>query len=80
MIKQINCPHYIKESKKTSVYTYKLIGAEINLCNSCERKLRAEIIEQDKQEKEIGELSKTHKWLKSNKLNGEKNATRRTSK
>jgi hypothetical protein len=53
MIRQINCKHYLKESKKTSVYTYKLINAELNICKNCERKLRKQILEQDKIEKEI---------------------------
>jgi len=55
MKRQINCNHFIKESKKTSVYSYDLIGAELNLCKKCEKKLRKEIIEQDRIEKEIRE-------------------------
>lgn len=57
-MKQIDCPHYQKEVTKTSVYTCELIAAELNLCQACEKKLRAEIIEQDKQEKEIAKLIK----------------------
>jgi len=53
MKKQINCNHYLKEAKKTSVYSYDLIGAELNLCNVCEKKLRKEIMEQDKFEREL---------------------------
>lgn len=53
MKKQINCNHYIKESKKTSVYSYDLVNAELNLCKNCEKKLRKEILEQDKCEKEL---------------------------
>lgn len=54
MKRQINCPHYLKEAKKTSVYSYNLVAAEINLCNACEKKLRKGIIEQDKTEKKLG--------------------------
>lgn len=64
MKKQINCNHFIKESKKTSVYSYKLIGAELNLCKSCEKKLRKEIIQQDKDEKEIHEELRRRGWKK----------------
>jgi len=52
MKKQINCNHFIKESKKTSVYSYNLIGVELNLCVACEKKLRKAIFEQDAIEKE----------------------------
>ena len=52
-LKQLYCKHWKKESKKTSIYIYKLIGAELNLCNACERKLRKQIFEQDKLEKEL---------------------------
>lgn len=45
-MKQINCNHYIKASKKTSVYTYKIVDAELNLCKACEKKLRKEVLEQ----------------------------------
>lgn len=53
MTRQIYCKHYLEESKKTSVYTYSIVGAEINLCKNCEKKLRKEIMEQDKLEKSI---------------------------
>ena len=53
MKKQINCNHYKKESKKTGVYTYNLIGAELNLCVACEKKLRKAIFEQDAIEKKL---------------------------
>ena len=48
MKRQINCIHYLKSSLKNSVYTYKLINAELNLCIKCERKLREEILKQKK--------------------------------
>ena len=53
MKKQINCKHYIKESKKTSVYSYALVGADLNLCVVCEKKLRRGILEQDAVEREM---------------------------
>ncbi len=62
MKRQINCNHFIKESKKTSVYSYSLIGSELNLCKKCEKKLRKEIIQQDKDEKEINEELKRRGW------------------
>jgi hypothetical protein len=49
MKKQINCIH----DGKTHCYSYDLINAELNLCNKCEKKLRKEIIEQDKIENEL---------------------------
>lgn len=52
-MKQITCPHYIEQSKKTSVYTYNLINAELNLCKACESKLRKAIFKQDKIENEM---------------------------
>ncbi|CAK0756793.1 conserved hypothetical protein [Azospirillaceae bacterium] len=64
MKKQINCKHYLEESKKTSVYSYDLIGAELNLCKACEKKLRKEILEQDKIENDINKLSNKHPWMK----------------
>jgi hypothetical protein len=51
--KQLYCKHWMKESKKTSTYIYKLIGAELNLCDACEAKLRKQIKEQDKIEEEL---------------------------
>ena len=51
MKRQVNCKHYEKQSKKTSVYTYKLPSFELNLCNGCEKRLRKQILEQDKIEK-----------------------------
>lgn len=53
MKRQINCKHYLKESKETSVCTYKLIGAELNLCKGCEKKLRRQILEQDRIESDV---------------------------
>lgn len=61
MKKQLYCIHFVKESKKTSVYTYNLINAELNLCNACERKLRKEISEQIKCEDEIKSYLKKRK-------------------
>jgi len=52
--RQINCKHYETEARKTGVYTYSIIGADINLCRACERKLRKQIIEQ----KEIEDWAK----------------------
>lgn len=53
MKKQLSCKHFKKESKKTSFYIYSLIGAELNLCNACEKKLRKQILDQDKIEMEL---------------------------
>lgn len=53
MKKQINCPHYSKQAREYNVYTYNLINAELNLCKQCETKLRKQILEQDKLEKEL---------------------------
>ena len=53
MRKQINCKHYVKEARKTGVYSYDLINSELNLCRACERLLRKEIKEQDRIEKEM---------------------------
>lgn len=64
MKRQINCKHYLKEAKKTSVYTYKLINAELNLCVACEKKLRKEILEQDKIEKGLEKDKIKHPWIK----------------
>jgi len=49
--RQIYCKHYEKEARRTGVYTYKIICAEINLCQACEKKLRKKILEQNKIEK-----------------------------
>ena len=46
MNRQVNCKHYETEARKTSVYTYSLIGLDINCCNKCEKKLRKQILEQ----------------------------------
>jgi len=53
-MKQLYCKH-IKEYKRVGGYTYKLINAELNLCDKCEEKLRKKIFEQDKIEKELGD-------------------------
>jgi hypothetical protein len=53
MKRQINCKHYLNESMKTSVYTYKIIDAELNLCKACEKKLRHEVLEQIEAEKPL---------------------------
>ena len=52
-MRQINCKHYVKECLKTSVYSYDLVAAELNLCKACEKKLRTQMIEQDRIEKEM---------------------------
>jgi len=49
------------------VYDYKLIGSELNLCKECEKKLRKQILEQDKIEKEMDVTIK--KWKHFSKLN-----------
>jgi len=51
-LKQLSCPHWEKESLKRSVYTYKLIDSELNLCLKCERKLYKDILNQKEVEKE----------------------------
>jgi len=56
MKNQIECPHFEKESRKTNIYIYKLIGAELNLCMKCEKKLREQIFEQIKIENETSNL------------------------
>ena len=53
MPRQIYCGHWRKKVKKTSAYSYKLINSEINLCKGCEKKLRKQILEQDKIEREL---------------------------
>lgn len=68
MVKQINCPHYLEEAKKTSVYSYKLINRELNLCKKCEKKLRKQILEQDKIEREAKkDIDKMLKKIKRKK-------------
>lgn len=51
--RQVNCKHYEEEARRTGVYTYQLIGMDINLCNACEKKLRKQIFEQDSIETEM---------------------------
>lgn len=60
MKKQLDCKHFFKEAKKTSFYSYDLINADLNLCIACERKLRKQILNQDKIEHDplITEFSK----------------------
>jgi hypothetical protein len=53
-IRQINCLHYLKASRKAGGYTYKLNGAELNLCRACEKKLRKGILEQIDAEDYLG--------------------------
>ena len=67
MYKQLYCNHWKKDAKKTSVYGYKLIVSELNICKNCEKKLRKQILEQDKIEKEMDGTIK--KWKKFEKLN-----------
>lgn len=52
--KQLYCPHWMQAARKTSVYCYKIFGADINLCKKCEAKLRKEIKIQSELEKELG--------------------------
>lgn len=47
--KELACLH----AKISSFYVYEIVGADLILCKECEKKLRAEIFEQDKIEKEI---------------------------
>lgn len=49
----INCRHYNGDG-----YTYKIVNGEINLCVKCEAKLRVQIFEQIKIEKEVKDLFK----------------------
>ncbi len=58
MNRQVNCKHYETEARKTSVYTYSLIGLDINCCKACERKLRKQILEQIEAEKECVVLTR----------------------
>jgi len=46
LLPQVDCPHYLKAVKKDGGYSYNLVGAELNLCRACERKLRKEIQKQ----------------------------------
>lgn len=67
MKRQISCNHFKEEVKKTSVYEYKLIGSELNLCNKCEKKLRKQVLEQDSIEKEMD--IKMKEWDKNERKN-----------
>ena len=56
----------VKEAMKTSVYTYSIQCADINLCKVCERKLRKEVLEQARVEEEVRDLIKqitNSQWL-----------------
>ena len=46
------CNH-IKQKKEKSIYIYSLIGRDLCICEKCEKKLREQILEQDKLEKEL---------------------------
>ncbi|MBU2496575.1 MAG: hypothetical protein KJ767_00760 [Nanoarchaeota archaeon] len=50
--RNIECKHY-----KGSGYHYSFIGGTLWLCKKCERKLRAQILAQDKLEKELDKNS-----------------------
>jgi hypothetical protein len=58
MKKQVWCLH-----NKDCCYSYDIVNAELNLCEKCESKLRREIFEQDKAEKEIHEYLKKRGWM-----------------
>lgn len=77
-MKEIICPH-IKELKKNGGYFYKMIGCELDICNNCERKLRAGIIEQIKVEKEIEDYAKKHLWMRQNEKNKNNQGKRKNS-
>lgn len=51
MKREIHCNH-IKRGMSTT-YIYDLIGSSLFLCNKCEKKLRKEIMEQDKIEEDM---------------------------
>lgn len=51
-LRDFTCQHII-EKKDKSIYTYKLIGRELDICERCEATLRKQIFEQDKIEKEM---------------------------
>ena len=66
MKKELDCPHPEKHC-----YTYNIISGEINLCEKCENKMRSQIFEQDKIEKEVEE------WIL--KVNESKNKQKRVT-
>ena len=56
--RQIYCKHYEEQAKITFVCTYYLIGADLNICAKCEKKLRNQIKRQIKAEKLMRRLIK----------------------
>lgn len=68
--KTIKCSHYNGDG-----YTYNLRGMILDLCSRCEKKLRKQIFEQDKDEKECRILvDKMILKIRKNK-NGQKRVT-----
>jgi len=65
MRRNIYCLHITK--KIGTVYIYGIIGKDICLCTKCERKLRANILEQDKFERKLncGKYKKELKKIKN---------------
>jgi hypothetical protein len=53
MKKQISCPHFEKKSLSNSVYNFKLIDSELNLCIPCYKKLIKQIKKQDTFEQQL---------------------------
>ena len=49
--RDFTCQHINKKQEK-SIYIYRLIGRDLCICEKCEAKLRKQIFEQDKVEKE----------------------------
>lgn len=52
--KDFECQH-IKKKQDKSIYVYKLINRNIYLCEKCEAKLRSQVFNQDKTEKECAD-------------------------
>ena len=51
-LRDFTCEHILQKKDK-GIYTYKLIGRDLDICECCEAKLRKQIFEQDKIEKEM---------------------------
>lgn len=60
------CLHILKDKEKNkSIYIYKLIGKDLVICKDCEKRLRKQILEQNKLEKKLKILKKERRKLKN---------------
>ena len=55
--KDLECQH-VKKKQDKSIFIYHLINRDLCICERCEARLRKQVFQQDKDEKEVQDMFK----------------------